>query len=199
MRSRPIDTPLHARQQLLQYFDQYDREHPGSFGIAAAAIAAVEGLDLHTALQELRMLRQDGQLELVGAPLGSVHSQTQVRITNRGRKAGESAADRSARASVLHYVATHAAERPTAMDAAPHALGLGERETLRALIALAASGLISHQRADSGLGLVQLTPRGRTVTARAAETGTESAAQESGARTADTPRFSGPRARDIAP
>ncbi len=193
-----MDTSRHARQHLLQYFDHYDREHPGAFTVAAAAIAAVEGLDLHTALQELRMLRQDGQVELVGAPLCSVHSQTQVRITNRGRKAGESTADRAARASVLHYVAAHAADRLTPIDSAPQALALDERETYRALIVLAASGLINHRRADSGLGLVQLTPRGRTVTARRAETGTESPAPESGADAADTPRFSGHRARGLS-
>jgi hypothetical protein len=182
-----MTTALPARQRLLQYFDGYDREHPGDFTVVAAAIAAVEGLELHTALQELRQLGRDGQIELVGAPLGSVHSQTQGRITNRGRKAGESAADRAARASVLHYVATHAADRPTPLDAAPHALGLSERETYRALIALAASGLIGHQRAQSGLGLVQLTPRGRTVTARAVETGPASPVPESGPRVGHAP------------
>jgi hypothetical protein len=190
-----LTSPLHARQHLLQYFDQYDREHPGAFTVAEAAIAAVDGLDLHTALQELRLLRRDGQLELVGAPLGSVHSQTQGRITNRGRKAGESAADRAARASVLHYVATHAADRPTPIDSAPQALALSEREAYRALIVLAASGLIAHQRAASGLGLVHLTPRGRTVTARAVATGTDGPVPQSGAGASDSPRFSAHRAR----
>jgi hypothetical protein len=185
-----------TRQRLLQYFDRYDREHPGEFTVAEAAIAEVEGLGLHVALQELRLLSRDGQLELVGAPIGSVHSQTQVRITNRGRKAGESAADRDARTSVLHYVATHAAERLTRIDAAPHELSLTERETYRAIIALAASGLISHQRVGGGLGLVQLTPRGRTVTARAAEAMAGNTGPESSAIESETPRFREQRARE---
>jgi hypothetical protein len=94
-----------ARQRLLQYFDQCDRERPGDFTVAGAAIEALEGLDVHTALQELRRLGRNGQLELVGAPIGVVHGLTYVRITNKGRKAGESATDRDARTSVLHYIA----------------------------------------------------------------------------------------------
>lgn len=157
------------RQRLLQYFDHYDRAHPGDFIVAGVAIEALTGLDRHTALQELRLLGRDGCLELVGAPLGSVHDLTQARITNRGRKAGESTADQDARTSVLHYVATHAAERPTRIDTAPRDLRMTETGTYRALLSLAESGLIRHQRADSGLGLVQITPRGQTVTARGAE------------------------------
>jgi len=120
-------------------------------------------------MQELRLLGRDGQLELVGAPIGAVHAGTEARITNRGRKAGESAADRDARHSVLHYVAAHAAERPTRLDAAPQALHLSERETYRALISLAASGLITHKRDGQSLGLVQITPRGQAKTTPVAE------------------------------
>src|SRR5207253_10432118 len=105
IRSRPMNASTTAGQRLLQYFDQYDRAHPGDFTVAAAAFAALEGLDVHIALQALRRLGREGQLELVGAPLGVVHELTQVRLTNKGRKAGESAPDRDARTSVLHYIA----------------------------------------------------------------------------------------------
>src|SRR5436305_2862586 len=132
-RSRQMNVSTTARQRLLQYFDQYDRERPGEFTVAGAAIEAIEGLDVHAALQELRRLGRDGQLELVGAPLGVVHSLTHVRITNKGRKAGESAADRDARTSVLHYIATHATERPTRVDSGPQALQLSETDARRAL------------------------------------------------------------------
>ena len=83
-----MNAPPTARQRLLQYFDQYDRERPGDFTVAGAAIEALEGLDVHTALQELRSLGRAGQLELVGAPIGVVHGLTYVRLTNKGRKAG---------------------------------------------------------------------------------------------------------------
>src|SRR5437867_1465936 len=136
-----MNAPPTARQRLLQYFDQYDRERPGDFTVAEAAIAALEGLDVYTALQELRRLGRAGQLELVGAPLGVVHGLTYVRITNTGRKAGERAPDRDARNSVLHYIATHAAERPTRIDASPQELQLSQTEAYRAILSLAASGL----------------------------------------------------------
>ena len=70
---------------------------------------------------------------------------------------------------MLHYVAARAADRPTRLDAAPQALHLSERATYRALIALAASGLITHQRDGEGLGLVQITPRGQAKATPVAE------------------------------
>src|SRR5919198_4921752 len=142
IRSRQMNVSTTVRQRLLQYFDQCDRERPGDFTVAGAAIEALEGLDVHTTLQELRSLGRAGQLELVGAPIGVVHGRTYVRITNTGRKAGESATDRDARTSVLHYIATHAAEQPTRIDSAPQELKLSPPETYRAVISLAASGLI---------------------------------------------------------
>ena len=182
-----MNAPPTARQRLLQYFDRCDRERPGDFTVAGAAIEALEGLDVHTALQELRSLGRAGQLELVGAPIGVVHGRTYVRITNAGRKAGESATDRDARTSVLHYIATHATERPTRIDSGPQALQLSETDARRALISLAASGLITHTRVGRSLGLVQITPRGRNAIARLLEevldgAGGESNAHESGQR-----------------
>lgn len=162
-----MNTSTTVRQRILQYFDQYDRECPGDFTVAGTAVEAIDDLDEHTAFQELRILGRDGQLELVGAPIGAIHGLTNVRITNRGRKAGESAADRDARHSILHYIATHAAERPTRIDSAPGELNLGELAAYRAVISLAASGLITHKRDKHSLGLVQITPRGRTATAPA--------------------------------
>ena len=176
-----------ARQRLLQYFDQYDRERPGAFTVAGAAIEALEGLDVHAALQELRRLGRDGQLELVGAPLGVVHGLTYVRITNKGRKAGESATDRDARTSVLHYVATHATERPTRIDSGLQELRLTETEARRALISLAASGLITHQQVGRSLGLVQITPRGRQAIARLLEEAPDGAVGDSSAHEAGQP------------
>jgi hypothetical protein len=180
-RSSPMNTAPTAGQRLLQYFDQYDRERPGDFTVAGAAIEALEGLDMHTALQELRSLGRAGQLELVGAPIGVVHGQTYVRITNKGRKAGESATDRDARTSVLHYIATHAAERPTPIDSGPRELKLTTTQVYRAIISLAASGLISHQRVGRSLGLVQITPRGQHTTARLLEEAPDGAGGESNA------------------
>lgn len=164
-----MNASIPARQRILQYFDQYDRQRPGDFSVAEAAIEALEGLDEHTAFQELRLLGRDGQLELVGAPIGVVHGLTNVRITNRGRKDGESAADRDARNSVLHYIATHAAGRPTPIDSSPQDLKITQTDAYRAIISLAASGLITHKRVENSLGLVQLTPRGQTATASVAE------------------------------
>ena len=184
-----------ARQRLLQYFDRYDREHPGDFTLAEAAIEALEGLDVHTALQELRSLGRAGQLELVGAPIGVVHGRTYVRLTNKGRKAGESATDRDARTSVLHYIATHAVERPTRIDAAPRELKLSETEAYRAIIWLAASRLISHQRVGRSLGLVQITPRGQHATARLLEEAPDGAGGESNAHEAGQPGPLEPGAR----
>ena len=184
-----------ARQRLLQYFDQYDRAHPGAFTVAAAAFAALEGLDVHTALQELRSLGRAGQLELVGAPIGVVHGRTYVRLTNKGRKAGESATDRDARTSVLHYIATHAAERPTHIDAAPRELKLTETEARRALISLAASGLITHQQVGRSLGLVQITPRGQHAIARLLEEAPDGAVGAGGAHGAGRPAQLEPGAR----
>ena len=180
-KSRQMNTVPTARQRLLQYFDQYDRERPGDFTVAEAAIEALEGLDVHTALQELRSLGRAGQLELVGAPIGVVHGRTYVRITNTGRKAGESARDRDTRTSVLHYIATHAAERPTRIDSAPRELALTETEAYRAIISLAAAGLISHQRVGGRLGLVQITLRGQHATARLLEEAPDGAGGESNA------------------
>src|SRR5919108_3188853 len=137
IRSRQMNASTTVRQRLLQYFDQCDRERPGDFTVAGAALEALEGLDVHTALQELRSLGRAGQLELVGAPLGVVHGRTYVRLTNKGRKAGESATDRDARTSVLHYIATHAAERPTRIDSGPRELQLTEAAAYRAIISLA--------------------------------------------------------------
>ena len=181
-----------VRQRLLQYFDQCDRERPGDFTVAGAAIEALEGLDVHTALQELRRLGRDGQLELVGAPLGAVHSQTYVRITNKGRKAGECPTDRDARTSVLHYIATHATERPTRIDSGPQELQLTETEAYRALISLAASGLITHSRVGRGLGLVQITPRGRNAIARLLEEAPDGAVGDSSALRSGQPARVGP-------
>src|SRR5919204_1128004 len=181
IRSRQMNASTTVRQRLLQYFDQCDRERPGDFTVAGAAIEALEGLDVHTALQELRRLGRDGQLELVGAPIGVVHGLTYVRITNKGRKAGESAADRDARTSVLHYIATHATEGPTRIDSGPQALQLTETDARRALISLAASGLITHTRVGRSLGLVQITPRGRNAIARLLEETPEGAVGESSA------------------
>lgn len=93
-----------------------------------------------------------------------MHGGTQARITNRGRKAGESPADRDARLSLLHYIAAHAAERPTRIDESIEALHLEETDAYRAILSLAASGLITHKRAEQGLGLVQITPRGQAKT-----------------------------------
>lgn len=155
-----------ARQRLLQYFDQSDRAHPGDFTAAGVALAALDGLDTHTAFQELRLLARDGQLELVGAPIGAVHALTEVRITNAGRKVGESATDRQTRDRVLGHIAAHAAATPRSMEDSPEMLQITATETYRAIIALAASGLITHKRVGSGLGVVQMTPRGQTVAAR---------------------------------
>jgi DNA-binding MarR family transcriptional regulator len=181
-----------ARQRLLQYFDQCDRERPGDFTVAGAAIEALEGLDVHTALQELRRLGRDGQLELVGAPIGVVHGLTYVRITNKGRKAGECATDRDARTSVLHYIATHAPERPTRIDSSPQELQLTETEAYRALLSLAASGLITHSRVGRSLGLVQITPRGRNAIARLLEEAPDGAVGESSAHESGQPARVGP-------
>lgn len=158
-----------TRQRILAYVDQFDRAHPGDFTVAGTAIEALDGLDAHTALQELRLLARDGQLELVGAPIGVVHELSQIRITNRGRKTGESAEDRHTRASVLRYIAAHAAERPTRIDSSPRELQIGTTETYRAIISLAASSLITHQRVEHSLGLVQITPRGQTAAASSLE------------------------------
>jgi hypothetical protein len=176
-----MNTSTTARQRLLQYFDQCDRERPGDFTVAGAAIEALEGLDVHAALQELRRLGRDGQLELVGAPIGVVHGLTYVRITNKGRKAGESATDRDARTSLLHYIATHATERPTPIDSGPQELQLSETDARRALISLAASGLITHTRVGRSLGLVQITPRGRNAIARLLEEAPDGAVGDSSA------------------
>ena len=184
-----------TRQRLLQYFDQYDRERPGDFTVAGAAIEALEGLDVHTALQELRSLGRTGQLELVGAPIGVVHGLTYVRITNKGRKAGESATDRDARTSVLHYIATHATERPTRVDSGPQELQLTETDARRALIALAASGLITHTRVGRSLGLVQITPRGQHTVARLLEEAPDGVGGESRAHGAGQPAQLEPGAR----
>ena len=184
-----------ARQRLLQYFDQCDRERPGDFTVAGTAIEALEGLDVHAALQELRRLGRDGQLELVGAPIGVVHGLTYVRITNKGRKAGERATDRDARNSVLHYIATHAAEGPTRIDSGPQELKLTETEARRALISLAASGLISHQRVGRSLGLVQITPRGQHAIARLLEEAPDGAAGDSSAHESGQPAHLEQRAR----
>ena len=182
-----MNAPPTARQRLLQYFDQYDRERPGDFTVAGAAIEALEGLDVHTALQELRRLGRAGQLELVGAPVGVVHGRTYVRLTNKGRKAGESATDRDARTSILHYIATHAAERPTRIDSGPRELKLSETEAYRVIISLAASGLISHQRGGRSPGLVQITPRGRNAIARLLEEAPDGAGGESNAHESGQP------------
>src|SRR5919201_2617889 len=187
IRSRQMNASTTVRQRLLQYFDQYDREHPGDFTVAGAAIEALEGLDVHTALQELRSLGRAGQLELVGAPIGVVHGLTYVRLTNKGRKAGESATDRDARTSILHYVATHATERPTRIDSGPQELQLTETEAYRALLSLAASGLITHAREGCGLGLVQITPRGRNAIARLLEEAPDGAVGDSSAHESGQP------------
>ena len=153
-----------ARQRLLEYFDQFDRERPGEFAVAGAVVAALKDIDKHTAFRELRILGRDGRLELVGAPVGDVHELTQVRITNSGRKVGESESDRTARSSILHYIAAHATEHPTRIDAAPELLNLSDKAVRRAIISLAASNLITLKRDGPGLGLVQITARGRIKT-----------------------------------
>lgn len=158
-----------ARQRILAYVDQFDRAHPGDFTVVGTAIEALPDLDAHTALQELRLLARDGQLELVGAPIGVVHELSQIRITNRGRKAGESATDRQTRASVLRHIAAHATERPTRIDASAQELQISATEAYRAIISLAASRLITHQRVEHSLGLVQITPRGHTAAASSRE------------------------------
>jgi hypothetical protein len=165
------------------------------FTVAGAAIEALEGLDVHAALQELRRLGRDGQLELVGAPIGVVHGLTYVRITNKGRKAGESATDRDARTSVLHYIATHATERPTPIDSGPQELQLTETDARRALISLAASGLITHTRVGRSLGLVQITPRGQHVIARLLEEAPDGAVGDSSAHESGQPAHLHQRAR----
>ena len=190
-----MNAPPTARQRLLRFFDQYDRERPGDFTVAGAAIEALEGLDVHTALQELRRLGRAGQLELVGAPVGVVHGRTYVRLTNKGRKAGESATDRDARTSILHYIATHAAERPTRIDSGPRELKLSETEAYRVIISLAASGLISHQRVGRSLGLVQITPRGRNAIARLLEEAPDGAVGDSSAHESGQPAHLQQRAR----
>ena len=105
----------------------------------------------------------------------------------RAARPAESATDRDARTSILHYIATHAAERPTRIDSGPRELKLSETEAYRAIISLAASGLISHQRGGRSPGLVQITLRGQHTIARLLEEAPDGAVGDSSAHESGQP------------
>ena len=81
------------REQLLRYFDHYDRWHPGTFTSAGAAVG---GSDSTAAYQAIREMAYGGVLALTTMPVTVVDNGTLVRITNKGRAlCGESAKDQA--------------------------------------------------------------------------------------------------------
>ena len=151
------------REQLLRYFDHYDRWHPGTFTSAGAAVG---GSDSTAAYHAIREMAYGGVLALTTMPVTVVDNGTLVRITNKGRAlCGESAKDQAIRNRVLRYIDAHATSVPTPIETCPHDLGITELEASRAIASLAEEGLITHKRVVHSLGMVKILPSGHKVAA----------------------------------
>jgi hypothetical protein len=158
-----MTSQIPLREQLLRFFDQYDRRHPGTF---TSAGAAVEGSDSTAVYQAIRAMAYGGVLALTTMPVTVVDNGTLVRITNKGRAlCGESAKDQAIRNRVLRYINTHATSVPTPIETCPHDLGITDLEASRAIISLAEDGLITHKRVVHSLGMVKILPSGHKVAA----------------------------------
>ena len=158
-----MTSQIPLREQLLRFFDQYDRRHPGTF---TSAGTAVEGSDSTAVYQAIREMAYGGVLALTTMPVTVVDNGTLVRITNKGRAlCGESAKDQAIRNRVLRYINTHATSVPTPIETCPHDLGITDLETSRAIVSLAEDGLITHKRVVHSLGMVRILPSGHKVAA----------------------------------
>jgi hypothetical protein len=159
-----MTSQIPLREQLLRFFDQYDRRHPGTFTSAGAA--AVAGSDSTAAYQAIREMAYGGVLALTTMPVTVVDNATLVRITNKGRAlCGESAKDQTIRNRVLRYIDTHATSVPTPIETCPHDLDITELEASRAIVSLAEEGLITHKRVVHSLGMVKILPSGHKLAA----------------------------------
>ena len=158
-----MTSQIPLREQLLRFFDQYDRRHPGTF---TSARTAVEGSDSAAVYQAIREMAYGGVLALTTMPVTVVDNGTLVRITNKGRAlCGESAKDQAIRNRVLRYINTHATSVPTPIETCPHDLGITDLEASRAIVSLAEDGLITHKRVVHSLGMVKILPSGHKVAA----------------------------------
>ena len=158
-----MTSQIPLREQLLRFFDQYDRRHPGTF---TSAGTAVEGSDSTAVYQAIREMAYGGVLALTTMPVTVVDNGTLVRITNKGRAlCGESAKDQAIRNRVLRYINTHATSVPTRIETCPHDLGITDLEASRAIVSLAEDGLITHKRVVHSLGMVKILPSGHKVAA----------------------------------
>ena len=126
-----MTSQIPLRAQLLRFFDQYDRRHPGTFTSAGAA--AIGGSDSTAAYHAIREMAYGGVLALTTMPVTVVDNGTLVRITNKGRAlCGESAKDQAIRTRVLRYINMHAPSVPTPIETCPHDLAITELEASRA-------------------------------------------------------------------
>ena len=158
-----MTSQIPLREQLLRFFDQYDRRHPGTFTSAGVAVA---GSDSTAAYHAIREMAYGGVLALTTMPVTVVDNGTLVRITNKGRAlCGESAKDQAIRNRVLRYIDAHATSVPTPIETCPHDLGITELEASRAIVSLAEEGLITHKRVVHSLGMVKILPSGHKLAA----------------------------------